>query len=64
MENIELENNEMAQLLKQFTMDEPKDMQQTLTQLENDVTAIRSHLMEKKKKITMIQLDKKTQYNT
>ena len=58
-ESIEAVNEEMRQLLNQFPMERPKDVQQTLVQLEANVTAIRSHLERKPKKTTMIQIDKK-----
>ena len=43
-------NKEMTEFLEQFPK-EPKDMQQTLAQLETDVTAIHSLLMKKTKKV-------------
>ena len=58
-ETIEPVNEEMRQLLKLFTVERSKDVQQTLTQLETNVTAIRSHLERKSKKTSLIQVDKK-----
>ena len=51
-------NEEMTQFLDQFP-EEPKDMQQTLTQLETNVTAIHSLLMKKTKKVTLVQINQK-----
>ena len=51
-------NEEMTEFLEQFP-EEPKDMQQTLAQLETDVTAIHSLLMKKTKKVTLVQINQK-----
>ena len=58
-ETVETVNEEMRQLLKLFPIERSKDVQQTLAQLETNVTAIRSHLERKPKKTTLIQVDKK-----
>ena len=58
-DTVEEVNDEMTQFLEQFPVAEPKDVQQTLSQLETDVTAIHSLLMKKTKKVTMVQLDQK-----
>ena len=51
-------NQEMTQFLEQFP-EESKDMQQTLAQLETNVTAIHSLLMKKTKKVTLAQINQK-----
>ena len=56
---IKNQNLEMAEFLSQFPVSEKRDLDQTLTELEQNVTAIRSHLENKPKKITMKQLDQK-----
>ena len=58
-DSVEKANEEMSQFLEQFPVEEPIDMKQTLTQLETDVISIRSHLMKKTKKVTMVQLNQK-----
>ena len=55
---IEKVNEEMREFLDQFPV-ETKYVQRTLVQLENDMTAIRTHLERKPKKCMMIQLDQK-----
>ena len=52
-------NEEMTQFLKQFPVEEGKGVEQTLAQLETDVTAIHSLLMKKTKKVTLVQIDQK-----
>ena len=51
---VEKANEEMRELLEQFPVEQPKDIQQTLTQLET-----RSLLLKKAKKVTMAQLSTK-----
>ena len=55
---IEKANEEMREFLDQFPV-ETRDVQRTLVQLENQMTAIRTHLERKPKKCTMIQLNEK-----
>ena len=57
-DTIQKMNDEMTEFLDQFP-DEPKDMQQTLAQLETDVTAIHSLLTKKTKKVTLVQINQK-----
>ena len=58
-DTVEKVNEEMTQFLEQFPVEEPKGMQQTLAQLETDVTAIHSLLTKKTKKVTLVQINQK-----
>ena len=56
---IEQQNTEMANFLEQFPTEEPKIVWQTLVRMESDITAIRSQLERKPRKITLAQMDAK-----
>ena len=60
MDNIKLEqqNLEMADFLSQYPL-ENKDLNKTLEDMEENVTAIRSFLERKTKRITMKELNEK-----
>ena len=57
-DTIQKMNDEMTEFLDQFP-EKSKDMQQTLAQLETDVTAIHSLLTKKTKKVTLVQINQK-----
>ena len=57
VKKVKYDNAEMANFLQQFPIEEPKDVGQSLVRLENDVTAIRSQLECKVKKVTLAQLE-------
>ena len=57
---LKYDNTEMANFLQNFPIEESsKDVGQSLVRLENDITAIRSQLERKVKKITLTQIDGK-----
>ena len=56
---IEEQNAEMADFLSQFPALEKRNLDQTLTDLEQNVNAIRSLLESKPKRVTMKQLNEK-----
>ena len=60
MENkmIEEQNAEMTDFLNQYPL-EQRPLDETLSELKTNVSAIRSHLEKKPKKISMKQLDRK-----